>query len=104
MNDSSAIIMRPAVPSEVQLFAAEKALTPYMNAVVQLARQAFPSSDLTVALDQDAEDESHRYIALDVDVADRTPQELLAGQRIWSEGIGDICPSRHAVYFVLGWR
>jgi hypothetical protein len=57
-----------------------------------------------VSLGQDAEDEMHKYIALDVEVSDQTTEELLAGQRKWSAGISRVCPSRHAVYFVLGWR
>jgi hypothetical protein len=41
---------------------------------------------------------------LDVEAGGRTADELLAGQRVWSRGIGRVCPSRLAVYFVLGWR
>jgi hypothetical protein len=104
MNDSSATLFRPAIPPDVQEFAAEKEVSRYLNAVIDLARQAFPSSDLCVSLGQDAEDESHRYIALDVEVGGPTAEELLAGQRVWSAGVGRVCPSRHAVYFVLGWR
>jgi hypothetical protein len=48
--------------------------------MIDLARQAFPSSALGVSLGQDAEDESHQYIALDVEVGDRATEELLAGQ------------------------
>src|SRR5437660_9347024 len=76
----------------------------YLDPVIDLARQAFPSSGLCVSLAQDAEDERHQYIALDVEVGNRAAEELLAGQRVWSEGITRVCPSRHAVYFVLGWR
>ena len=104
MNDASATLSGPAVPPEVQGFAAKKGVTRYLHAVIDLARQAFPSSALCVSLGQDAEDERHQYIALDVDAGGRTAEELLAGQRAWSEGIGRVCPSRLAVYFVLGWR
>jgi len=55
-----------------------------------------------VSLDRDVEDEKHQYVAIDVDVADKETEELLAGQRTWSAGVARI--SRHAVYFVLGWR
>jgi hypothetical protein len=57
-----------------------------------------------VSLGQDAEDETHQYIALDVEAGSQATEELLAGRRIWSAGISRVCPSRHAVYFVLGWR
>ncbi|HJT76498.1 MAG TPA: hypothetical protein VJ739_04780 [Gemmataceae bacterium] len=104
MNDSLVSVSSPAIPPEVQEYAAEKGVGRYLNAVIDLARQAFPSSALCVSLGQDAEDERHRYIALDVEVSGQATEELLAGQRTWSAGIGRICPSRHAVYFVLGWR
>lgn len=104
MNDTLAASPRPAIPPEVQVFADDKGISHYLNAVIDLARQAFPTSALCVSLGQDAEDESHQYIALDVEVGDQATEELLAGQRAWSTGIGCVCPSRHAVYFVLGWR
>jgi hypothetical protein len=104
MNDALVTRPGPVVPPEVREFAAEKGVNQYLGAVIDLARQAFPSSAFSVSLGQDAEDESHQYIALDVEAGGRTTEELLAGQRVWSEGIGRVCPSRHAVYFVLGWR
>ncbi len=104
MNDSLVSLARPAIPLDVQTFAAVKGLSGYVDAVIDLAREAFPSSSLSVALGRDAEDESHQYIALNVDTGGREKEEMLAGQRVWSAGIGQICPSRHAVYFVLGWR
>jgi hypothetical protein len=104
MNDALATLSGPVVPPEVQDFAAEKGVSRYLGAVIDVARQAFPTSALSVSLGQDAEEETHRYIALDVEAGDRTAEELLAGQRVWSEGIGHVCPSPQAVYFVLGWR
>ncbi len=95
---------RSAVPLGVQEFADEKEVGCYLDAMTDLARQAFPSSALCVSLGQDAEDEMHQYIALDVEVGGRTTEELIVGQRIWSAGVARVCPSRHAVYFVLGWR
>jgi hypothetical protein len=104
MPDSLLTSSWPAIPPEVQEFAVEKGVSSYLNPVIALARRAFPSSVLCVSLGQDAEDEGHRYIALDVEVSGQATEELLAGQRIWSAGVSRVCPSRHAVYFVLGWR
>lgn len=95
---------RPAVPPEVEAFAAANGIDRYLDAVIDLARQAFPASALSVSLGQDAEEEAHRYIALDVETAGLTADELVAGQSVWSAGLGRVCPSRYAVYFVLGWR
>src|SRR5688572_1258898 len=104
MNVSSVTLSRPVVPQEVQQFATTKGVGRYLDAVIDLAQQAFPSSALCVSVGQDAEDETHQYIALDVEAGGRATEEFLAGQRLWSAGIGRVCPSRHAVSFVLGWR
>jgi hypothetical protein len=104
MLSSLASVSWPVIPPEVEAFAAEKGVNPYLNAVIDLARQSFPSSALSVSVGQDAEDEMHRYIALDVEAGSQTTEELLTGQRRWSAGVGRVCPSRHAVFFVLGWR
>ena len=104
MNDALASLPRPVIPPEIQEFAVEKGVNHYLRAVIDLAQQAFPSSVLGVSLGQDAEDENHQYIALDVAVSGQPTDELVGGQRIWSAGIRHVCPSRHAVYFVLGWR
>ncbi len=93
-----------ALPPEVLSFAAEKGVSRYLPAVIELARQAFPASTAAASVGQDAEDESYQYIAVDVDVSGMTADELLAGQRSWSAGLSGVCPSRDAVYFVLGWR
>jgi hypothetical protein len=93
-----------AILPGVQEFAAAEGVSRYLNAAIDLARQAFPSSALSVLVGQDAEDESHRYVALDVEARGLTAEELLAGQQVWSAGMPGVCPSRHAVYFVLGWR
>src|SRR5438067_6487716 len=104
MSDALAKRSRLVISSEVEEFADDKGVTCYLNAVIDLARQAFPSSALCVSLGEDAEDERHQYIALDVEVGGQATEELLAGQRTWSAGLSRVCPSRHAVYFVLGWR
>src|SRR5262245_31181585 len=104
MTGPTVALSPPTFPPEVLTFAAENGVGHYLTAVIDLARQAFPAAALQVSVGQDAEDESHRYIALDVDAGGKGAEELLAGQQTWSAGVSRICPSRHAVYFVLGWR
>lgn len=94
----------PSIPGDVARFAAAKGVQVHLNAAIELARQSFPAAPLSIALGQDAEDLTHQYIALDVDVNGKSADELLAGQRTWTAGIGRVCPSSLAVYFVLGWR
>lgn len=104
MNETLTPKPAPVVQREVRAFAAEKGIDRYLGPVIELARRAFPASGIVVSLGQDAEAESHEYIALDVEAGELTAGELLAGQRVWSEGIARVCPSRNVVYFVLGWR
>jgi len=104
VTDSSAALSRPAIPPEIDQFAAEKGIGRCLSSVIDLARQAFPSSVLRVAIGRDAEDETRQYVAIDAEVSGQTTDELLAGQRVWSAGITRTCSSRQTVYFVLGWR
>jgi hypothetical protein len=94
----------PTILPEVRTFAAQKGVSRYLADVIALARQAFPRCALEVSIGQDAEDESHQYVAIDVDAGGMATEELLVGQRIWSTGVSRVCPSRYAVWFVLGWR
>lgn len=94
----------PAIPAEVHGFAADRGIAGYVSAVIDLARQAFPTSPIQVSLGQDAEDDDHQYVAIDVEVGPMAQEAILAGQHHWSATLGRVCPSRHAVYFVLGWR
>ena len=98
------VLPPPTMPPEVRAFAFAKDAGPYLPAVIDLTRRVFPSSELAVSLGEDAEDETHRYVALDVEVSGLDINELLAAQRAWSAGLVSICPSRYAIYFVLGWR
>src|SRR5437870_2709347 len=104
MADQTVASPLPVIRPEVQAFAAEHGVNRYLPAAINLARHAFPSSALVVSLGEDAEDETHQYIALDVAVSGMSTEELLAAQQTWSAGISQVCPSRFAVYFVLGWR
>src|SRR5438105_7153814 len=93
--ETIADVSRPATPREVQEFASARGIDGYLEAVIDLARESFPSSALCVSLGQDAEDETHQYIALDVDVSGLASDELLNGQQRWSAGIQRVCPSRY---------
>jgi hypothetical protein len=81
MSDLLVSSPSPAVPPEVEEFAVQKGVNRYLNPVIELAQQAFPSSALSVSLGQDAEDETHQYIALDVEAGGRGAEQLLVLQR-----------------------
>jgi hypothetical protein len=93
-----------SIPRDVLELTNTRRIGEYLDQVLEVARQAFPSSRLRLSVGQDAEDESHRYVAIDVESSDRTVEELLAGQEAWALGLARVCPSHHAVHFVLGWR
>ena len=92
MNSSSVTLSLPAIPREVYEFAVEKGVSRYLNALIDLAREAFPSSTLSASFGQDAEDETHQYIAFDVEVGDLTAEGVFAGRRAWSAGVPGVCP------------
>jgi len=104
MNSSMLTLSPITIPPEVQGFADAKGVSPYLHAVIEVARHAFPWSHVNVNLARDAEVETHQYIALDIEVGGCSADDLLAGQRIWSAGVARVCPARLAVYIVLGWR
>ena len=104
MNHVMTSSPRPTIPPDVREFAVAQGIGTYLREVIDLAQHAFPTSDMSVSLGEDAEDERHRYIAIDVAGGDQSAEALLAGQSVWSTGVSRICPPRQAVYFVLGWR
>jgi hypothetical protein len=104
MRVQTAALSTLTIPQEVREFAAAQGIDGYLPMVVDLATRAFPSSALILSVDEDAEDQRHRYVALDVQAGALDADRLLAGQRVWSEGVLRVCPSRYASYFVLGWQ
>jgi uncharacterized protein (UPF0332 family) len=107
MSGSLITVSEPAIPAEVQEFAAAKGVAGYPEPVIGLVSQAFPTSALVVSLGQDAEDESHRYIALDIDASGKSAEELLAGQRTWSSGLSRVSLLRGRLLcagLAMNWR
>jgi hypothetical protein len=103
MTEQTATLPLALLPAEALAFAVQQRVSEYLPAVIDLTRRVFPASVLHVCLGEDAEDENHRYIALDVEVGAMDLDELLAAQRAWSAGLFAVCPASQAVHFVLGW-
>lgn len=93
----------PTFTVEVEEFARRKGVRRYLPALVELAERSFPAP-VIVSVDQDAEDETYQYIALDVVAGDLTAEQLFTGLRSWSAGVAGVCPGTAAVFFVLGWQ
>ena len=101
MADQAITLSAPVISPEVLAFAKARGVDQYLAAVIDVAQRAFPRSVLRVSVDEDVEDETYQYIALDVEFGDMPVEELLASHRMWSGAVGHVCPSRYAVYFVL---
>jgi hypothetical protein len=91
----------PAVPPEVDAFAAEQGVRAYLPAVLDLARRLFPREPITLHLEDDPEIEDYRKIVLEVPTAGWDVPELVAAQNRWSQEIFHICPATHVLVFLL---
>jgi hypothetical protein len=69
MADQAVALPFPVIPPEVLAFATERGVSRYLPHAINVARQAFPSSPLVLSLGEDAEDQAHKYIALDVEIS-----------------------------------
>jgi hypothetical protein len=99
MTNGSMVAILPVIPPEVEQFAAVKGLNGYLNAVIDLAGRAFPSCGLSLTLGQDAEDETHRYIAIDVDAGAKRSKSCWPGSESGPRNSGAFAP--HAKPFIL---
>jgi hypothetical protein len=92
----------PPIPPEVQAFAQEKGVAPYFPGVIELARDIFPESRLTLALYDDPEIDGWRQISLRVEILEpKVRGGWLAAYRRWSGEIINVCPKELAHVFTL---
>jgi hypothetical protein len=89
----------PAIPPEVQKFAEQNGLTPYLPAVAAFTRRTFPSGEMTVELSEDHVTEGDRFILFGVDVTDLGVERLVAAQSDWSHGLFEHCPPASTHFF-----
>ena len=94
----------PLVPPVVRAFAEERGIAEYVPPIVEMTREVFPAGSVSISVGEDAELDSHKYIALDVKIDGLSTEQLLAAHQAWSAGLSSVCPSELGVYFVLGWR
>ena len=104
MTPTAAVLPVPVAPPEVLDFAAEKGVTPYLPAVLALARRVFPTAPLTVHLEDDPEIEDFRHIAIDADINGLEVEQLVTAQNQFGEGLFQVCPLTHVLFFLLGMR
>lgn len=102
MNTTTTPAALPTVPPEVLQFAAESGVSNYLYPVMELANSLFPGRPMTVLLEGDPEIENDWHIVFEVDVTGVAEDDILAGQRRWSAGLFERCPSTHVCVFRLG--
>jgi hypothetical protein len=93
----------PVVPPEVLKFAEESGVSEYLYPVMELANSIFPGRPMTVLLEGDPEIANDWHIVFEVDVSDLSVEDLVSGQRRWTEGLFERCPSTHVCIFRFGW-
>src|SRR5437868_8577796 len=89
----------PTVSSEVLAFAREKGVEQYLQPLIDLARQVYPTAtQFKVFVEEDWEIDDERYIVLELDVPLNVEQSLEANRR-WHVGYQQIhcknCERKH---------
>lgn len=84
---------QPTAPPEVLTFAREQGVEQYLPALIELARQVYPSATrFEVFTEDDPEIANDRHIVFELDVPLNVEQGLEA-DRHWREGLFRICPA-----------
>jgi hypothetical protein len=102
MSATAVSLPLPAVPPEVEAFAAEQGVRAYLPAVLALARRVYAHRRMAVQLADDPEVADDHRIVIKVDLGGMTVEQLDAAQDQWIEGLFQVCPSTHALLFRIG--
>jgi hypothetical protein len=92
----------PAVPVDVDAFAAEHGVTEYVIPLLDMTRGAFPGAPVTLLVEQDADLPEIQWIVLLMDVAGWDADRLFAAHDQWVQGLMRLCPAAHRRFFTLG--
>jgi hypothetical protein len=90
------------LPPEVLTFAAEQGVAAYLPAVVQMTRQLFPHSPLTVQVEDDPEIANDRHIVLIVTDIGLEVSEAFETLWQWQRELFARCPAPLVCIFRLG--
>lgn len=98
---SQTAVLEWTVPADVQAFAEEQGVAPYLPAVLEATQRVFPTArkrDVHVMEDPEIADERHIVIELDVPMS---VEESLLAQRRWNEVTLQYCPTALICTFCL---
>jgi hypothetical protein len=93
MNRTTQTLSIP-VPREVQAFAAEAGVAPYLPSVLAMTRRRFPDAlRLTVLVEEDPEIANDRHIVIEVDVQGITAEQYVEADWQWGHELFQLCPA-----------
>jgi hypothetical protein len=91
----------PDLSPEVLAFAAEKGVTEYLPALIQLAQRIYPDRPLKIVIEDDPELSYNRTIVFQVDVGNMDSDSWFETTRKWYDGLFECCPATHVHTFGL---
>jgi hypothetical protein len=91
-----------AVPPDVQAFASEQGVAPYLSAVLEMTRQRFPDARrFAVLVEEDPEIADDRHIVIEIDLAGITAEQYVERDEQWGHELFQICPAPLVCVFRL---
>jgi hypothetical protein len=91
-----------AVPLEVQAFASEQGVAPYLPAVLEMTRQRFPDARrFALLVEEDPEIADDRHVVIEIDVAGITAEQYVERDWQWGHELFQICPAPLVCVFRL---
>ncbi len=91
----------PVLPADVVAFAAEKGVSDYLPAVLEMTRLVFANCPVVPLLEDDPEIPAWRAIVMEVDVTGLSVEQLVAAQQRWSAAVFQHCPATHVHLFAF---
>lgn len=90
------------VPPEVLALAAERGVTAYLPAVLEMTRRIFPDASLSVLVEDDPEIANDRHIVVRVEAEDLKVPQALEARYQWHRELFACCPAPLVCVFRIG--
>ena len=101
MTNPTLALPLPAVPGDVFAFAAECGVAAFLPAVLEMTRRVFGSTAVRLTVTDDPEIGDFRHIVVEAETGSDDVERLLQLQQEWTTGLLRVCPSVHAIHFLL---
>jgi hypothetical protein len=91
-----------AVSPEVQAFATDQGIGPYLPAVLEMTRRRFADARrFAVLVEEDPEIADDRHIVIEIDLAGITAEQYVEAKRRWGRELFQLCPAPLVCVFRL---